>query len=269
MQKYYNEVIMKKLISSLALGALMATAASADFTRVEAGVGAWSYKPSGIITYTDNDGTLTNTSDEKAQTSAYLWLLIKHPIPILPNLRLEYATVHDDGKGEGSYNGYTFPAGTTTTWDLTQYDIIPYYNILDNTFWTTVDIGVDVKVVQSDYTAKNVQFNANNFFNGSSPLTDYNEKDTAVVPLAYLRGRVEIPMTDIGFEADAKYISYDGDTIYDVRAKVDYTLSFVPVVQPAIEIGYRAQKYDFTSEDKKTKLNMDFGGLYMGIMARF
>jgi len=261
---------MKKILSSLALGAtILSTTASADLTRVEAGVGAWSYKPSGTILYTDNDGTLTNTSLEKSQTSAYVWMLIKHPIPILPNLRLEYATVHDDGTGSGSYNGYTFPADTPTTWDLTQYDIIPYYNILDNTFWTTIDIGIDIKVVESDYTAKNVQLNVSNIGTGNSVLTDYNEKDTVAVPLAYLRGRVEIPMTDIGFEADAKYISYDGDTIYDIRAKVDYTLSFIPVVQPAIEIGYRAQKYDFTSEDKTTKVNMDFAGLYMGIMARF
>ena len=264
---------MKKILSSLALGAIVfSTAANADFARVEAGVGAWSYKPSGLITYTDNDGTLTNTSLEKEQSSAYAWILIKHPIPILPNLRLEYATVHDDGEGTGSYNGYTFPAGTKTTWDLTQYDVIPYYNILDNTFWTTIDIGIDIKVVESDYTAKNVEVGVTLPSPGSTggvTISDYNEKDTAVVPLAYLRGRVEIPATDIGLEADAKYISYDGDTIYDVRAKVDYTLSFVPVVQPAIEIGYRAQKYDFTSEDKKTKVNMDFSGLYMGIMARF
>jgi outer membrane protein len=264
---------MKKTVSTLALGALMATTASADFTRVEAGVGAWSYKPSGIITYTDTDSTgnnetLTNTSDEKAQTSAYLWVLIKHPIPILPNLRLEYATVHDDGTGSGAYNGYTFPAGTKTTLDLTQYDIIPYYNILDNTFWTTIDIGLDVKVIQSDYTAKNVQLNVSNLGSGSI-ITDYNDKETVAIPLLYLRGRVEIPMTDIGLEADAKYVSYNGDTVYDARAKVDYTLSFIPVVQPAIEIGYRVQKYDFTSEDKKTYMNMDFKGFYMGLMARF
>jgi len=254
---------MKKIVSLLALGALMATAANADFTRVEAGVGAWSYKPSGIITYKDDYGTLTHTSLEKAQASAYAWIFVKHPIPLVPNLRLEYATVHDDGKGSGDYNGYHFPANTPTTLDLTQYDVIPYYNILDNTFWTTIDLGLDIKVIQSEFTAKGASLF------GVVGTKDYDDKATVAVPLAYVRGRVEVPFTGIGFEADAKYISYDGDTVYDVRAKVDYTLDFIPVVQPAIEVGYRAQKYDFTSEDKKTKMNMDFSGLYMGIMARF
>jgi len=263
---------MKKIVSSLALGSLLlSTAASADFIRVEAGVGAWSYKPSGYLNYRDNDGTLTNTSLEKDQTSAYAWIFIKHPIPIIPNLRLEYATVHDDGKASGSYNGISAPAGTPSTWDLTQYDVIPYYNILDNTFWTTIDIGVDIKFIQSNYTAKGVSQlpGASLLSNITGVPTDYNEKDNVIVPLAYVRGRVEIPTTDIGLETDAKYITYAGNTVYDIRAKVDYTFDSVPVVQPAIEVGYRIQKYDITSDDKKTKIDMDFGGAYIGIMARF
>ena len=263
---------MKKIISSLTLGSvLLSTVASADFARVEAGVGAWSYKPSGYLTYTDHYGTLKNTSLEKSQVSAYAWIFVKHPIPVIPNLRLEYATLHDDGKASGSYDGISAPAGTPSTWDLTQYDVIPYYNILDNTFWTTIDVGIDVKFIKSDYTAEGVSQipGAGILSTIAGVPTDYNEKDNVVVPLAYLRGRVEIPTTDIGLETDAKYISYDGNTVYDIRAKVDYTLSFIPVVQPAIEVGYRAQKYDLTSDDKKTKLKMDFGGMYMGIMARF
>ena len=262
---------MKKILSSLTVGAtLLSTTANADFIRVEAGAGAWSYKPSGVVTYTDNYGTLNNTSQEKAQTSAYAWIFFKHPLPIIPNLRLEYATIHDDGKASGSYDGIKAPVGTPSTLDLTQYDIIPYYNLLDNTFWTTIDVGIDVKIIQLDYTAKGVsQFSGSDTSSVLGVPTDYNTKGTAPLPLVYLRGRVEIPFTDIGIEADAKYITYDGNTAYDIRAKVDYTFGFIPVVQPAIEVGYRAQKYDFTSEDKKTKVNMDFSGVYMGIMARF
>ena len=255
---------MKKILSTMVLGSVLATVASADIARVEAGVGVWSYKPSGFISYTDYDGTLAHTSLEKNQVSAYAWLLIKHPIPIIPNLRVEYASVHDDGQTTGSYDGISAKKGTVSTLDLTQYDIIPYYNILDNTFWTTIDIGVDVKIINSDYTAKGVSL-----LGGLLTTEDYNKKATIPVPLGYIRGRVEIPTTNIGLETDAKYISYGGNTVYDIRAKVDYTLGFIPVVQPAIEIGYRAQKYDIQSEDKKTKVKMDFGGVYMGVMVRF
>ena len=54
-----------------------------------------------------------------------------------------------------------------------------------------------------------------------------------------------------------------------MRAKVDYTFDFVPVVQPAIEVGYRVQKFDVTSDDDKTKMDMEFSGVYAGLMLRF
>lgn len=260
---------MKKIISLMGLGLLLATTANADFARVEAGAGVWNYKATGEMVYTDSTGTLTNTTNGDAQSSAYVWLLVKHPIPILPNIRLEYSTIHDDGKGSGTYDSITFPADTPTTTDLTEYDIIPYYNILDNTFWTTVDVGVDLKVVDYDFTAKALTTSPSSTFQYPVLTKDYNKKGSSVIPLAYLRTRVEIPVTDIGLEADAKFISYDGDTVYDARAKVDYTLGFVPVVQPAIEVGYRVQKYDFKNKDKTFHMNMDFKGVYMGLMARF
>jgi outer membrane protein len=257
-------LFMKKLISTIALGSVLATVASADLTRVEAGAGAWGYTPSGTITYTDSNinGDLTNTSSEKAQTSAYVWMLIKHPIPFVPNIRLEYNTIHDEGKVTGASSGWNIPVGTDYTLDVTEYDVIPYYNLLDNTFWTTIDAGVDIKILQSDYVAKGA---------GVGPLNtgDYTRKDSLVVPLAYLRSRVEIPFTGIGIEADAKYISYEGNTVYDVRAKVDYTLDFIPVIQPGIELGYRAQHVKFESQDKTLKANMDFKGVYFGAIVRF
>ena len=100
-------------------------------------------------------------------------------------------------------------------------------------------------------------------------FTGYSDTTSLVLPLAYLRGRVEIPATNIGLEADGKYITYSGSTAYDIRAKVDYTLGFIPVVQPALEVGYRIQKFDLVSDDEKTKMNLDFAGVYAGFMLRF
>ncbi|MGB3961303.1 MAG: TIGR04219 family outer membrane beta-barrel protein, partial [Sulfurimonas sp.] len=152
---------------------------------------------------------------------------------------------------------------TPTSLKMKQFDIIPYYNILDNTAWTTLDIGLDAKVVSLDYAANGVT-------NNTTSLTeDYSDSVTIVVPMAYLRARVEIPATNIGLEADAKYVTYDGSTISDMRAKVDYTLDFFPVVQPALEIGYRTQKIDIASSDVKSAINIEYSGLYAGLMLRF
>jgi len=253
---------MKKLLTTVACAACFASVASADFARVEMGAGMWSQTPNGILSYTDGSATGKYISNETNDKSAYVWMLIKHPIPILPNLRLEYTALNDTGKVKGSFEDFEVDTWTTASLELKQFDIIPYYNIVDNTFWTTVDVGLDFKVQESTYTAEAVKI-------GGITGLNYTDKATTVIPLAYLRARVEIPATNIGLESDIKYISYDGSTVYDARAKVDYTLDMFPVVQPAIEVGYRVQKFDVSSSDDKTKMDLEFAGVYAGMMLRF
>ncbi|SFV68277.1 FIG081498: hypothetical protein [hydrothermal vent metagenome] len=262
---------MRKSLTTLACATLFAVTANADFGRIEMGGGIWNQTPSGTLSYSEtanfstfgtSTGTGRYTSDEKEKSNGYVWMLIKHPIPILPNIRLEYTGMEDSGVVSGSFADFN-TTGTTGSLSLTQYDIIPYYNILDNTAWTTLDIGLDLKVMETRYIVDAVTDNV-------TGLT-YNYSDTVavVIPLVYARVRVEIPLTNIGIEADGKYISYNENTIYDARVKVDYTLDFIPVIQPGLEIGYRVQKFDTTSEDKKTEFKMDFSGVYAGLMIRF
>jgi len=257
---------MKKLLSTIACGAILATTASADFARVEMGAGAWMNTPSGTLSYnatTGVDGVYT--SEKKDETSGYFWMLVKHPIPVLPNIRLEYTSIEDNGLATGKFDGFTAPnTGVPASLKMKQYDIIPYYNILDNTAWITLDLGLDIKVIDTTYKASGVQLAGTTVSTGS-----YEDSSTVPIPLLYVRGRVEIPATNIGFEADVKYITYNKNTVSDIRIKADYTLDFVPVVQPALEVGYRMQKFDLSSDDDKTKTNLDFSGVYVGLMLRF
>ena len=103
----------------------------------------------------------------------------------------------------------------------------------------------------------------------SNTLIGYNESASLVIPLLYARTRVQVPGTGIGFEADIKYITTGSTTVYDARAKVDYTFESVPVVQPAIELGYRTQQFTVDEADYDVKTDIDFSGIYAGLMLRF
>ena len=254
---------MKKIVSALASTALLTTLLNADFTRVEMGGGVWENTPSGTLSYEDGAASGNYVSDEKSNTSAYAWLMVKHPIPVIPNLRLEYTSLEDEGDASGTFQDFTINGAARGDIAMTQYDAILYYNILDNTPWITLDVGVDVKFIDLDFTAT-----GNLNIDGMSS-NSYTVNETLPLPMGYVRARVEIPGTDIGLEADAKYITYDGSTVSDYRVKVDYTLDFVPVVQPALEVGYRAQKFDLTYDDDRTNLELDFSGFYAGLMLRF
>jgi len=254
---------MKKILSTLALSAVVTTLATADLIRLEMGAGAWQQSPSGTITYEDSTGASGKyCSNETDYTGAYVWLLLKHPVPIIPNVRLEYTKVKDKGTATGTFDDFTAPTGSPSSLEMSEYDIIPYYNILDNTFWTTIDLGIDVKVVDSTYSAEGVTIH------GIGTVGTYTDSTTFAIPMVYGRARVEIPGTQIGLESDVKYITYDGSTVYDIRAKIDYTFDF-NFIQPGIEIGYRTQKFDIKDDDDKTKIEIDFSGVYAGFMLRF
>ncbi len=250
---------MKKILSTIAISTLLSASLYADMTKIEIGAGAWSQTPSGTANYDRGLGiTGTNTFDETKDTSAYVWMLIKHPIPVLPNIRLEYTNIHATGKASGSWNGQPAPVNTNSVLDINEYDVIPYYNLLDNTFWTTLDLGLDVKVMDLDYKVEP---------NGA--FTGYEDTYTLPVPLLYARVRVEIPSTNIGLESDAKYVTTGSSTIYDVRAKIDYTFDISTIVHPALEVGYRTQKIKIDESSSDVKTDMDFSGFYAGLMLRF
>ncbi|HIP02602.1 MAG TPA: TIGR04219 family outer membrane beta-barrel protein [Campylobacterales bacterium] len=250
---------MKKFLSIIAMSTLVSTSLFADFARVEIGAGAWMQKASGTTSYDAGSGvTGTNVFDETKNTSPYVWMLIKHPIPVVPNIRLEYTSIHATGKASGAWNGLVAPANTNSVLDIKEYDIIPYYNILDNTFWTTLDLGVDIKVIDATY-----KIEPNGLFTG------YEDSYTAPIPLLYARVRVEIPATNIGLEGDMKYVTTGSSTVYDARIKVDYTFDITPIIQPGIEIGYRTQKIKIDEDDENVKTDMDFSGFFAGLMLRF
>lgn len=254
---------MKKILTSLAFGAILTSTLSADFIRTEIGVGGWSQTPSGTATENIAGSTGSNIFDEKEDTSLYAWLLIKHPVPILPNIRLEYVDINANGVANGSWGGFN-TSSSPSHLKLKEYDIIPYYNILDNTFWLTLDLGIDLKYIKYDYNIEGVPaagivpaFNA------------YQDSSSFALPLVYARVRAQIPTTGLGIESDIKYVTYNGSTVYDFRAKVDYTFDITPVFQPGLEIGYRAQKVKIDDSSVDIKSDVDFTGVYAGVIVRF
>lgn len=251
---------MKKIITMLGFALLLSTSLVADFLKVEMGAGVWLNTPSGQKTYASGIDIGTDVSLENENTNPYIWLYLKHPVPVLPNLRLEYVDVSTNGIANGTFEDFE-ALSSSTQFDVTQYDIIPYYNLLDNTAWVTLDLGLDIKILEATYSASNVT--------ATDLSTTYSESGSVVLPLIYTRARVEIPSTNIGLEADAKFISYSSSTVYDVRVKIDYTLEIIPAIQPAIELGYRTQKYDIDEADLDGKFNLEFSGFYVGAMIRF
>jgi len=251
---------MKKIVTILLFISTFILPIQADMLRVEAGLGAWNAESTGTIegVNVNNGFDGFDTLDSQRKANVYAWVMLKHFIPVVSNFRVEYLDMTSNGKANGTLFGLPLNNQANTQIDMTQIELIPYYNLLDNTFWITFDVGVAFKFIDLEYRV-----------DPNSPLMQkYYTTESLTLPFAYARSRVEIPTTNIGLEADLKYLEYDSNVVYDVRAKIDYTFDISPVIQPAIEIGYRKQVYE-TDETKDIVLDLDFSGVYAGVMLRF
>ncbi len=253
---------MKKILIIISFELLITSSLMADFMRIEMGTGAWINTASGEKIYVLDDLIAKDVSLERKNTNPYLWILLKHPIPLIPNLRLEYVSVSTKGIANGTFEDFV-ARDALTQFDMTQYDFIPYYNLLDNRAFITLEVGMDIKIIELEYEANAVSVIK------KPQLNTYLSSNTVILPLLYTRTRIEIPNTNIGLEADIKFLSYSSSSVYDLRVKIDYTIDFISTIQPAIELGYRMQKYDIDEADLEGKLFLKISGFYAGLMIRF
>jgi|SaaInlStandDraft_1057018.scaffolds.fasta_scaffold75923_3 hypothetical protein len=70
--------------------------ASADFTGLYVGGGSWQASPEGDIGLTDIN--LESTLNLDAQNNQFVFVAIEHPIPILPNIRVQHSEMAWNGK---------------------------------------------------------------------------------------------------------------------------------------------------------------------------
>lgn len=242
---------MKKLIF---LG-LFFVALNADFLRVEAGAGLYNSEVGGDVRYGGNDKF--DIKDEfglsDKSTQAYAWIMVKHFLPLIPNARIETFNFMSDGKAEKnvSWGGTNYTANAKTKFNLRQTDLIAYYNILDNTLWITIDLGLDIRL-----------------FRGEFEVGNEKAKADFALPLVYARARVNVPSTGLGVEADVKFVSYDGSSISDISAKLDYVFGLGPV-DLGVEFGYKMQKFTLDTSSADIKGDIDLKGIFAGVVAKF
>jgi len=245
---------------------------SADQWKVDIGAGVWNNTVSGAIKSTLNQTIYfkDNLTTNENQQDGYFYVSLSHPIPLLPNARLEYVNLNTTNRDIelGAHTTY-LPSGISATsssvqssLEMRQYDAILFYNVIDQPAGVTLDLGLDLKYLLTDYHIDSV----------------FSSSDSTIVPLIYAKGRVDIPVMDIGIEADGKFITDGSSTVYDLRFKVDYTMTFIPIVHPGLELGYRVEQFTSKGEESaligpilsgKTDSDIGFSGFYGGVKVCF
>jgi len=124
---------------------------------------------------------------------------------------------------------------------ITNTELIAYYNLIDNTAWITLDVGAGISI-------KDLRLNQINKY------------------LSFLRARVQIPLSSIGFEAIVKNNLLSINKFDTLMLKADINIVNIPtLLDLGIEVGFRTQNIQLDTSN----LDIQSKDYFAGIVAKF
>ncbi len=251
-----------KYISAAASALLFfsSVTANADILGGEISAGGWNHDPSGWVQYpTGSDKIdLDNDLNLDTQSEVYLRAKVEHPLPVLPNIKVDFTQNRSSGDGKisktFSFGTISITAGENvhTETKLDSYDATFYYEIVDTGL--DFDLGLTARYIDGyvDITSLTT---------GRHDKTEF----TGLFPMVYSNIRVPIPVLGgLSIGAEGSYITYDGSTLYDLQADIRYEF----LMGLGVEAGYRSQKIKLEDvQNTSTDVNID--GFFVGAVWNF
>ena len=230
-------------------------AAQADTLSFAIGGGIWDHDPSGYLRYIGDEIDVKDDLHLDKEQEGYIFATLEHPVPLLPNVRIQKTTVSTHGDGLVStsfdYGGTTYTVGENIVTDLAmdQTDFIFYWELLDNV--VSLDLGLNIKHLDGTATLE-----------GSTSGTETSSFD-GYIPMLY--GMVGAsPVEGLYLGIDGSLIGASGSSISDITARVSYTTSF----KLGVEAGYRKMAVDLDDLDGHYG-KVDFKGPFAGAYLKF
>lgn len=213
-----------------AMTALTSTMASADFLGVYVGVGSWGQEFEGNLDTADLDSNIDLGDDN----GNILYVAIEHPIPILPNFKLQSTSMSTSGEVTSAftYNDQTAEVGADVDLSFDQLDSIAYMEVLDN--WVALDLGVAIRFYD-------IEFAVDNTLGIEDPKDDLN----VAIPFLYAAAAFNLPLTGLYANAEAFMVSYNGSSIDDIKYGIGYESKF----KLGVEAGVRTTTIDMDEVD--------------------
>lgn len=233
--------------------ALAAPLANADVLGVGANVSYWDSDFSGEVVNKDSAVDIEKDLNLDSDSNANFTAFFEHPIPVLPNVRLNYTSISQSGRGEiGPEEFDEIPVGAEVKSDLDidQLDVTLYYEVLDN--WVNLDLGLTARNFDGELVLRDTAIG------GRVSKTSVD----AVVPMGYLAARFDLPFTGVSVGAEGNVISYSGDSLHDFNAYGQYEFAMLQ-----LRAGYRQMSIDY--EDDDDKLDVEMSGPFASVGVAF
>jgi outer membrane protein len=252
---------MKKTVLAAAFSlALAPSIASADMLLgLYAGAQGWNTSTSG--SFSDNSSNTDSFNfDTKANTALYV--AFEHPIPLIPNIKLNRTTLNSDGdtnlSSSFTFDGSTYSASSDiyTESDIDTTDIILYYEIFDNDL-VSFDLGINAKYIDGELYVKD-----------TTSGDDGNASFKGVIPMLYSRAQVGLPFTGLGVYAEGSYLSFDDHKVSDYQVALTYAFVENLAIDMTLQLGYRSVDIDIEDLDD-VYADLSYDGVFAGLEVHF
>ncbi len=251
---------MKKTLLAGSFAALMCGTAQADtLLGLYIGGQIWSNEASGSFGEGADNQSVFEFDDEN-QGSFYV--AFEHPIPLIPNIKIASTTLDTVGgttlKDSFKFDGITYNANSTldTTLDASFVDYTLYYEVFDNDL-LTFDFGL---------TARDLDATIQVIEPASQLQSDLDV--SGIIPMFYVSTIVGLPFTGLNIFADANFISYDDQTVYDAQIGVSYAVLDNLAVDFDVTLGYRTVKMELDDLDNFYS-DLTYDGFFAGAVVHF
>lgn len=240
---------MRKLMVAAAGSLLLAAPlAQADVIGVGAALSYWDSDLSGRIVNNGDAVSVDNDLDLDSSSNTNATLYFEHPIPVLPNIRINYTKVDQSGRGQVGAGGFDGVTGNVRSdLEIEQLDLTLYYEILDN--WVNLDLGLTARDLSSELTVSQV-----------GGILSSKTKVDGVVPMGYIAARFDLPFTGVSVGGAGNIISFDGDSLRDFNVYGQFEFALIQ-----LRAGYRQMALDYEDDDNTLDVDIDGPFISAGI----
>lgn len=251
---------MKKTFLTVLLALGISDHAQADtFLGLYVGADGWQ---------TDTSGSFGNDKPSQAfnfepSTQGSFYMALEHPIPLLPNIRLQYNDLKSNGNTnidqQFDFSGQSFTVNSTVfnELDLSSTDVVLYYELLDNSV-VSLDFGVNAKLVEGRAFVREV----------AAQGRSAEEEVSQWLPMIFASTKIGIPLTGLDVFANGSFVGWSDSRMYDVQAGLGYKVVDNLAINVRLKLGYRAVNLRLDDLDN-LYTNIDFKGVFAGIELHF
>ncbi|RDH81422.1 MAG: hypothetical protein DIZ80_15150 [endosymbiont of Galathealinum brachiosum] len=218
--------------------------ASADALGLYVGGGSWNHDANGTFgTLGDDVINVESDLSYSEESDIYYYAAFEHFIPLLPNLRIEGATLGHTGTATNlDFNGVTVTGDSSIDLDTT--DAILYWRLLDN--WVNFDFGLNIRKLDGEFT-----------------IDTETVSVSETVPMLYLAAQFDLPFSGFSVGADINTISLSDVTYQDVRLRAIYEMGII-----GFEAGYKTTTLEL-DDVSNVDADLEFKGIMIGAFLHF